>query len=116
MKHMIILSTFFLFASRLLGQTVPMETSLSDEEKPKMLVISADFSVAFGYSFYMENRGSKQTGNRDIYKKFEGDLVRMRNPSDAMLFMDNSGYDLLDVYQFAIGESTITINYIFRKR
>lgn len=98
------------------AQEVALKSSIPDEQKPEMIVVSANYGLILGYSFFIEHRGSKRTGNKQIYKTFEDELIRMGNPSDAVLFMENSGYDLLEVYSFVKDEDITTINYVYKKR
>lgn len=98
------------------AQDVPLSTSIPEEGKPKMIVVSANYGLLFGYSFFIEHRGAKRSGNKEIYKTFENELINMGNPSDATLFMENSGYELMQVYSFPKGDDITTINYVYRKR
>jgi hypothetical protein len=108
-----LLGILLLTSQHSFGQT----STIPETEKPNMIVISANYGLLFGYSFFVEHRGSKRTGKKELYKKFENDIINMGNPSDAMSFMNNSGYDLLQVYSFPKGtEGDVTINYVFKKK
>lgn len=92
-------------------------SEISEEEKPTMIVLSANYGLLLGYAFYIEHRGSNKNANRkEIYKRIEDETSKMNNPSDAMNFMNDFGYDLLQVYSFPKGTDAVTINYVFKKK
>lgn len=86
-------------------------------EKPQVLVISANYSLLLGYAFYIEHRGAKITGRKELYKNIEKEIINMRNPSDAMNFMYEFGYELIEVYSFpSIVDNELTVNYVFKRK
>lgn len=88
-----------------------------EEEKPQMLVVSANYSLLLGYAFYIEHRGAKITGRKELYKNIEKEIINMRNPSDAMNFMYEFGYELIEVYSFpSIVDNELTVNYVFKRK
>ena len=113
MLNKTLLFSFLLFCSQF---SFAQKFTVAENEKPEMIVISANYGLLIGYSFFIEYRGAKRTGRKEIYKSLEDEIIQMGNPSDAMIFMNNSGYDLLEVYSFPKGVDTVTINYVFKKR
>lgn len=112
----IVLVTLLMISGSVIGQTVATETSISEEQKPEVIVVSANYGLLVGYSFFIEHRGAKRTGNKETYRFFQRELSVMGNPSDAANFMNNSGYDLQEVYSFPKDTETTTINYVYKKR
>ena len=108
----IFLGAFLLISSQSFGQN----STIPENEKPEMLVVSANYGLLLGYAFFIEHRGGKRTGRKNIYKRIESEILDMRNPSDAMNFMDDFGYRLLQVYSFPTGPQEVTVNYVFKKK
>ncbi|OJJ17233.1 hypothetical protein BKI52_31495 [marine bacterium AO1-C] len=105
-----------LLVGLLMSNQAKAQSSVPDKQKPDMLVITGTYSLILGYGFFIEHRGAKRTGRKQLYKKLEDALERMGNPSDFMNKMHELGYDFIQAYNFKAFDETSSTNYVFRKR
>ncbi|HAS45770.1 MAG TPA: hypothetical protein DCS93_35140 [Microscillaceae bacterium] len=105
-----------LLVSLLMSNQAKAQASISDEQKPDMLVVTGTYSLLLGYDFIIEHRGAKRTGRKQLYIKLEDELRRMGNPSDFMNKMHELGYDFIQAYNFKAFDETSSTNYVFVKR